>query len=971
VVRWPLRSGAYSFSNSPLRLALLLGLTALLAIPAVAPTAHASSVGATGAPKSSGTISSVSALTCGPAGGASCSAHPAPPAPPPPGASVKPQTWTDLTGVAGTAPAARWLGAMVYDPVDGYVLLFGGYGPGGNYGDTWTFVHNQWTQLSLAGPGPRYAATLAWDAADGYAVLFGGYDSTTGVYHNDTWTYVHGTWTNITGTTNQTPPARWRAAMTYDAADGYVLLFGGTNSVGTAYSDTWKFLHGNWTKLTVTGSPPGRYRASMAFDPAGNDTVLFGGCTSTCPDSGTWTYRNLTWKSLSPSTHPGARVYYGFTYSSLAGSILLFGGSSSGASNVPLSDTWNYTNGTWTQLSLPRSPTAVAYLMMAFDPIDGYSVMYGGEWANGTYSDRTWVLGPSILGAISVSPATVDLTRSVAVNATPIGFSKYVAYDWVTLPPGCSAGNVSAFLCTPNATGAFSLVATLNDSLGVPRTENATISVSADPTLVSFRAVPSTVTVGSTVNLSVNASGGASPFTYQYVGLPPGCGSRNTTPLACVPGGTGGAYTVEAEVVDAAGFAIFANVSITVNPKPNVTGLAAYPAVLDANQNLTLRATVVGGTAPITYAYANLPSSCTSVNGPVLTCAPSAPFAGPVLVDATDAFGWSSHANVTVTVHADPRIVSAAAAPTATDAGSPVHFWVNVTNGTAPLTYHFSNAPYGCTLVAAAQTSCTPGAAGSFNLTVQVTDSLGYSVEATIPFTVNPALSLPAVGLSRAAIDLNQNVTVTAAPVGGTAPYTYAFKGLPNGCLTPAPGNGTVLCVPDRIGNSPIQVTVTDSVRESVTASATLTVRSDPSISSFSASPSPATVGSALTIAVNATGGSGGYSYSYRGLPPGCTNENRSPLVCAPTQPGTYVVAVTVTDSLGYPALAIANVTVAAAGATSTVLGIAPPTFYGLIAVVVIVVAIAALLLVRRRGPRSATPRADAEPWVEEPPASP
>jgi hypothetical protein len=36
--------------------------------------------------------------------------------------------------------------------------------------------------------------------------------------------------------------------MTYDAKDGYALLFGGSGSTGML-SDTWKFVGGAWKKL--------------------------------------------------------------------------------------------------------------------------------------------------------------------------------------------------------------------------------------------------------------------------------------------------------------------------------------------------------------------------------------------------------------------------------------------------------------------------------------------------------------------------------------------------------------------------------------------------------------------------------------------------------------------------------------------------------------------------------------------------
>jgi Galactose oxidase, central domain len=956
-----------------LRPALVGALIGLLLIPSSlgdSPASLASEHATPAPPRSAiGSLSRecLASPSCGPARVAG---------PPPSNALyVNPQTWTDITGEAGAAPPARWLGAMVYDPIDHYVLLFGGYGPGGNYGDTWTFSNNQWTQLSIPGPPPRYAASIAWDAKDGYAVLFGGYDSATDVYYNDTWTFVHGTWTNITGMTNQTPDARWRAAMTYDAGDGYVVMFGGTNAAETPYSDTWKFVGGNWTKLNVTGNPPARYRASMVYDPAENYSVLFGGCTSTCPDSTTWAYHNLTWTSLSPTTHPSARVYYGITYSPIAGSLLLFGGSSSATIDDPLSDTWNFTNGNWTEItsSLPRAPSAVAYLMMAFDPVDGYTIMYGGEWANATWSNRTWALGPSILGELTLQPGTIDLNQGTTVNATPFAFSKFVSYDYVTLPPGCTAGNVSTFDCSPNATGSYPIVATLNDSLGVPRTENASLTVNVDPQVSSFTVDHPSVTVDSPTNFTTVVTGGTPPFSYQYSGLPPGCGTRNNATLRCVPGGSStGAYTVDVEAIDAAGYGVFSNVTLTVNPKPTVTSLVGYPSTLDVGQLLSLRATVAGGTAPISYVYSGLPDGCASADVPVLNCTPSGPSSGSVQLNATDAFGWTAGASTTITVNPDPTIRATAAAPSVFDLGSTVRLWVNATGGTGPLSYRYVNPPTGCTPAATAATSCTPAVAGEFNLSVEVTDSVGFSVNGTITFTVNPSLALPALTLASSAIDVNQNLSISAIPLGGTTPFSYRFTGLPTGCIPPTPDNGSFVCQPTRAQVSDISVTVTDAVGQFISASATLTVHPDPAIFGFTGSPNPVSVGTALELLVNASGGSGVFSFSYSQLPAGCVSENRSTLTCAPSAIGTFVVEVTMTDSLGYRTTAVTNVTVVSAASTSTILGLSSGTFYGVLVaavVLLVLVGVAVLLLRRRRGRPTSEP--DPVPPGEDPTAPP
>lgn len=63
--------------------------------------------------------------------------------------------------------------------------------------------------------------------------------------------------------------------------------------------------------------------------------------------------------------------------------------------------------------------------------------------------------------------------------------------------------------------------------------------------------------------------------------------------------------------------------------------------------------------------------------------------------------------------------------------------------------------------------------------------------------------------------------------------------------------------------------------------------------------PAPVAHGSRLTIAAAGTGGAGGYSYSWSGLPTGCTPTNDSTIVCRPTTAGTYAINVTVTDAAG------------------------------------------------------------------------
>jgi len=904
--------------------------------------------------------------------GQSCTTGAVAPIARPSAAGVNPKTWTDLTNVELNAPSARYLSMMVFDPSDGYVLLFGGADASGSLSDTWSFVHGQWTELSPSNsPTGRYLAGIAWDAADGYAVMFGGYSLPSGTINNETWTFLHGTWTNLTGLTNQTPGPRWRPLMTYDAGDGYVLMYGGT-TLAAAYSDTWEFLHGNWTALTVSGSPPVRFRASIVYDPVDNYTIVFGGCTSyacSVPDSSTWEYHNGTWAALSPASHPSARVYYGLTYSSLARTVLLFGGSTvPTASSGALADTWNFTGGNWTSLtsSLTVSPPKLAYLEMAFDPLDGYTIAFGGQYLNATYSNETWALGPSILGPVSIAPAAIDLGQSVTIDAQPIGHPGYVVYNYTTLPPGCSSANVSAFSCTPNASGVFPVVVVRNDSGGVPSTENATVVVDADPTITSFTSSTGFVTVGSTVVLNASASGGTPPLGYRFSGLPPGCFTVNRPTLDCTPTSAGN-YTVEVNVTDSAHYGVGATLSLSVNEQPAITQLTALPTSLDAQQTLRLVALLTGGTQPIQYVWTGLPPGCTSNDSAMLTCRPSGPTSGVVTVTATDADGWVTNGSVRIVVAGDPVFTSGAAAPSSVDVGTSVDIWANATGGTGPLTFVYSGAPTGCVLGDGAANTCIPSVPGNFTIAAQATDEAGFSIFENFTLTVNPAMAVPMVASTPGAVDLGQNVTIVVTPVGGTSPYTFVLTGLPRGCDA-ATSLMSVSCAPLSAGNFRVTATVTDSVGQTMAGSGSLVVHRDPSVSLFIANGAPTTLGNSFDLQANATNGSGGFTYSYTGLPAGCGSQNTSTLACTPTATGNYLVIVSVRDSLGVYATAqtYANVTVSS---SNSVLGLPATTFdLLLVAVVVLVAGTAVVLVLRRRKVRPPPPEEPAsEEWVEEP----
>jgi large repetitive protein len=80
------------------------------------------------------------------------------------------------------------------------------------------------------------------------------------------------------------------------------------------------------------------------------------------------------------------------------------------------------------------------------------------------------------------------------------------------------------------------------------------------------------------------------------------------------------------------------------------------------------------------------------------------------------------------------------------------------------------------------------------------------------------------------------------------------------------------------------------------------------------ASPASVQVGQSTQFSVAVTGGNGPYTYSWTGLPAGCSPANENPITCGPSSSGSSSVTVTVTDSRGITLTSLSvTVTVTAA----------------------------------------------------------
>ncbi|HEY6238641.1 MAG TPA: YncE family protein, partial [Thermoplasmata archaeon] len=250
---------------------------------------------------------------------------------------------------------------------------------------------------------------------------------------------------------------------------------------------------------------------------------------------------------------------------------------------------------------------------------------------------------------------------------------------------------------------------------------------------------------------------------------------------------------------------------------------------------------------------------------------------------------------------AGPSIASFAATPSSIAVGDETNFTVVVSGGSGPLSYAYAGLPPGCSSQNASIVPCRPTAAGSYDVTVTVSDAVGRSANASSGLVVSAPNGSPlsvTVSITPAAVALGGSTTIAALASGGTPPYSYAYTGLPAGC--PSVDQASWACSPTSTGSYSVTVDVTDAVTAMASTSAALTVTVGGALTvTLSATPSVIDLGNATTLVATVTGGAAPYTFAYSGLPSGCATGDTASLACTPSEAGVFTLRVVVTDPSG------------------------------------------------------------------------
>jgi len=174
-------------------------------------------------------------------------------------------------------------------------------------------------------------------------------------------------------------------------SDGSLLYsFGGKPGAGIELNDMWVFDGTSWLDITPTAGalPPGRDWYGAAYDTGRGRFVLFGGRSSALGGNlgDTWEFDGVAWTQMTPAASPATGRWCEMAYDPVAGVTILFGGEDLG---VYRNETWSWDGTNWTQLSPTNSPSIRARGRLSYDWKTGNMIYFGGRNTAGALAD-TW-----------------------------------------------------------------------------------------------------------------------------------------------------------------------------------------------------------------------------------------------------------------------------------------------------------------------------------------------------------------------------------------------------------------------------------------------------------------------------------------------------------------------------------------------------------------------------------------------------
>lgn len=340
-----------------------------------------------------------------------------------------------------------------------------------------------------------------------------------------------------------------------------------------------------------------------------------------------------------------------------------------------------------------------------------------------TQTTTVTVTSAPLITSFTSSATVVSGTPTIEAGSSTTLTAVFSGGTGVVTPGNISVTSGTPISVSPTATTTYTL--TVTPATGTAITQTTTVAVDPAPSITSFSANPTSVTPGSSSNLTAVFTGGTGVITPGNITVTSG------TPVSVSPSAT---TTYTLTVTPPVGTAITQTTSVTVGTT-SISSFNANPVSIEAGQSSNLIAVFSGGTGVIT------PGNYTVTSGTAQKVSPTATTVYTLTVTPTGG-GTALTQNVTVTVYPLPQITSftTAAANNTLVAGNNTTLTAVFSGGTGVVTPGANGTSGSINVTSGTAVSIDPTLNTTYTLTV--TPPIGSAVTQTLQLTVEPSVSV-------------------------------------------------------------------------------------------------------------------------------------------------------------------------------------------------------------------------------------
>ena len=382
-------------------------------------------------------------------------------------------------------------------------------------------------------------------------------------------------------------------------------------------------------------------------------------------------------------------------------------------------------------------------------------------WSIGIYVSP--VYGPPLSVTIGPTQVRMDLGQSRTFTSSVSDGSPPYTYQWYRNGTAVTGATSSTWTFTPTQTGHYSIYVKVTDDFDNIAQSNivSDIIVYSQPS-VTISPTAVNMTLGGSQQFNSTATGGLSPYSYQWYYSNGSARSGSTNSTLVYKANSTGTFNIYLNVTDTPNYKVQSNTAtLNVNSQPTVT-ISPVAVNMTVGTLQTFNSSVSGGTPPYSYQWYLNGSQFSGATGSTWIFNATSAGTYIVFLRATDSYNITVQSNNATVKVETPMNVTVIPGQVKMYVAQSLTFNSSVSGGTLPFSYQWYLNGTAVTGATGANWTLDRRSAGDFKVYVRVTDGFNFSANSNVTDVLVCSINLMLTPVSaQSSFGKGQSVTFT------------------------------------------------------------------------------------------------------------------------------------------------------------------------------------------------------------------